>query len=342
MFSPLTIKKNRIEELDRFDNTNVVNSTTATKHGGLGIPSQQVTQGDNLDGTIVIQAWPQTDYVACTGRGGGEKWHLWCGESDGVSTWFQLCVPTADNQLNVGGGADYGTSYGFPVNYLNTSTGVDKGQIGISFRVRPNAGGTAYDGIVLFNSGSTYDWTDPQPIRIAYSVDMTAGVGKASLNGETVDVLQLNRKNNTGAPNPIMFSNLTIGVVRNAIITYGYSNATFDEAVPSGSFSEISYYTSSLLQDELNLITAQPYGSPSNVLSNKQPQIHYVIREDNKEQTSGNTLSGQLNGVFAYPNEGTEPNTDLAQLKTVSDYANFVVTSGSVYDGGNNEYRERL
>ena len=341
MFTPLAIHKNRIAELDRFDNTNVVNSTTATKRGGLAIPSQQVTQGDNLDGTIVVQAWPQTDYLACTGRGGGEKWHLWCGESDGVQTWWQLCIPTADNQVNVGGGADYGTSYGYPVDYLSTTNGVLKGQIGISFRVRPNASSNL-DGIVLINSGSTYDWTDPQPIRIAYSVDMTAGVGRCSINGETADVLQLPRKNVGGIPDPLMFTNLTEGTVRNVFITHGYSPATFDEAIPSGSFSEMSYYTSSLLQDELNLITAQPYGSPSNVLSNKQPQIHYVIREDNKEQTSGNTITGQLNGVFAYPNEGTETSSDLAQLKTVSDYANFVVTSGSVYDGGNNDYRARL
>lgn len=341
MFTPLAIHKNRIDEIDRFDNTNVVNSTTATKAGGLAIPAQNSTQANNVDGTVVVQAWPSTDYLACTGRGGGEKWHLWCAENVPFGTWWQLCIPTADNQLNVGGYTDYGTGWGFPENYVGPS-GVLKGQIGISFRTEPAAAGTNYDGIVLINSGSIYDWNDPQPIRIAYSVDMTAGVARASINGETADVLQVNRKNNVVAANPLMFTNLTNPTQEDVTCTFGYSVSTYDEAIPSGSFSEISYYTSSLLQDELNVITAQPFGSPSNILSNKQPQIHYVVREENKEQTAGNTITGQLNGVFAYPNEGTEQISDYSQLKTVSSYTDFVVTSGSAYDGGNNQWRERL
>jgi len=329
MFSPLTIKKNRIEELDRFDNSSV-SLSTSTKYGGLGIPAQSVTQGSDLDGTIVVQAWPNSDYVATT-SGGHQKWHLWNVEGTAVQTWWALCIPTADNQLNVGGGSDYPG--------IDNTNGVLKGQIGVSFRQRPN-GGANDDGIILLNSGSVYDWTDPQPITIAYTVDMTAGVAKASINGETATVLQLDRAAVPGATDPLMFSNLS-KTASPVAITAGYSFVRFTSAIPSGSFSQFSYYTSSMTQDELNVITGQPYGEPFNVLD-KQPQLYYLIREDEKVQTSGNTITGQLNGVFAYQNKGTETNSDVSQMKTVSNTANFIVTSGSVYDGGIDDYRGRI
>lgn len=330
MFTPLTIHKNRIEELDRFDNSGVTTSTSQ-KYGGLGIPAQANTQGNNLDGTLIVQSWPNSDNVKTTSSG-HQKYQLFCAEGTTYSTWWQLCIPTADNQLNVGAYTDYPGVLG--------SSGVLKGQIGVSFRQR-QAGGVNDDGIILFNSGSVYDWTNPQPITIGYSVDMTAGVGKASINGETATVLQADRAAAPGASNPLMFTNLTTTVAGPVVITHGYSYVRFPQAIMSGSVSQIIYYSEALNQDELNTITNQPYGDTLNVLD-KQPAFYYLIREEEKVQTAGASLTGQLNGVFAYPNKGTDTSSGISQLKSISNTAGFTITSGSVLDTGIEDYRQRI
>jgi len=329
MFTPLANKKNRVEELDRFDNSSVTISTSQ-KRGGVAVPSQDITQGNNLDGTIVVQAYPNSDYVASSANG-SKQFFLFTGELDGLSTWWEMSIPVADNQLNVGGGSDY--------TGIDNTLGVLKGQIGVSFRQR-KGGGTNQDGIILFNSGSVYDWTNPTPITLAYSVDMTNFVARCSINGETATVLQLNRSGG-GATDPLMFTNLSTTANYPVIMTMGYSPNIRWSSIGSGSYSQLSYYTSSLYQDELNLITGQIYGDTINVLD-KEPQIYYSIREDEKEQTTGNTITGQLNGVFAYPNKGTLTDAELAQLKTVNDVTNYDITSGSVYDSGIQNYRSRI
>ena len=330
MFTPLTIHKNRIEEVDRFDNSGVT-SGTADKPGGYGVPSQNVTQGNNLDGTIITQVWPNSDDTK-DGGGGNGQFFTFTGEGDTYSTWWSLSIPTADNQMNVGGGSDYPG--------VDNTLGVLKGQIGVSFRQRPSGGGNE-DGIILLNSGSIYDWTDPQPITIAYSVDMTAGVAKASINGETATVTQINRTSNPDATDPLMFTNLTTTVSSPIFMTMGYGEKVRRASLGSGSYSQLAYYTSSLTQDELNVITGQVYGDTLNVLD-IQPQFYYHLREENKEQTSGNTIPHQLNGVFAFPNEGTLTDSELAQIKTVNGASGLVITSGSVFDGGSQQYQERI
>lgn len=330
MFTPLAIHKNRIQELDRLNNSSV-STGTAAKRGGYGVPSQDNTQNANLDGTIVVQAWPNSDDVKTT-TAGHQKYHLWTCEGTVLSTWWQLCIPTADNQLNVGAYTDYPGVLG--------SSGVLKGQIGVSFRQR-QGGGINQDGIILFNSGSVYDWTNPQPITIAYSVDMTAGVGKASIDGQTATVLQADRSAAPGATDPLMFTNLTTSTVSAIAMTHGYSFVRFPQAIASGSVSQVLYYDSALNQDELNLITGQPWGEQLDILS-KQPEFYYLITQEEKVQTSGNTITGQLNGVFAFENKGKSVAAGLSQLKSVSDTTGFTITSGSVFDTSTQDYRGRI
>lgn len=335
MFRPLTNNKNNTIEVDRFDNSGITADTT-DKANGLSTASQPTTFGTDLDGTIVVSAFPNSDYITSTG-GGQAQYFLFTAEGTSCSTWFGLSIPTADNMLNIGSYTNYSP-------YLGTS-GVLKGQLGVAFRQRPNCGDNR-DGIILINSGSIYDWDNPTPITIAYSVDMTAGTVKCSVNGETANILQLNRDDGKpDATEPMFFSNIMIGSAnRNGYLAQGFSPEIRKQTTSSGSFSEFCYYTSSLNQDELNTIAGQRYGDPTNVLD-KQPQIRYRYTEENKtDATQGPSVPHQLNGNTAYINLGTylDSQADVTRIKTIKETANMSITSGSVYDMESRDYKTRI
>jgi len=332
MFRPLTYNKNNTIEIDRFDNT-AITPSSGDKANGYQVPEQDVTQGNNLDGAWVISAYPNSDYK--TGLGGGQdQYFLFSAEGQQASTWFSLAIPTADNQLNIGPYTDYSPYLG--------SSGVLKGQIGVGIRQRPNAGSN-YDGIILINSGSIYDWNNPQPITIAYSVDMTAGTELCAVNGVSASALQIDRAGQGGAPtDPMQFTNLTTTSTTQdkAWLAFGFSPNIRKASTPSGSFAEFAYYTSSLNQDELNRISGQRYGDPTNVLD-KQPQILYRFGGD-KELTTGTAVTHQLEGITAFPNLGSYTEEVLSQCKTVKETADMVIASASVYDMEIEEYRPRI
>lgn len=335
MFSPLTFNKNNTIEIDRFDNSGITPDTT-DKANGYSTAAQPTTQGNNLDGTIVVAAYPNSDYN--TGTSGGQgQWFLFSAEGQFYSTWFSLSIPTADDQLNIGNYTNYSP-------YLGTS-GVLKGQIGIGVRQRP-AGGTNYDGIILINSGSIYDWNNPTPITLAYSVDMTASSSLCSINGQTANVLQIPRSITPAPTDPMQFTNLTTTLSNgneSVFLAFGFSPQVRKQQSPDGSFSEWAYYTSSLNQDELNIITGQRYGDPTNVLP-KQPQLMYRFHEDQKQQAAGPTAPHQLNGVTDFPNigNGFVGASDVNQIHTIKETANMVISSGSVYDMESRDYKTRI
>jgi hypothetical protein len=240
--------------------------------------------------------------------------------------------------LNIGPGSDY--------TGIDNTTGVLKGQIGVNIRQRPGGGGANYDGIILFNSGSVYDWNNPTPITIAYSVDMAATSSLCSINGETATVTQIDRAGQGGAPtDPMQFTNLTTTNLAGSdvYLAFGYSPQIRQQTSISGSFNEWAYYTSSLNQDELNIITGQRYGDPTNVLD-KQPQLMYRLHEELKKQSSGPTAPYQLNGVFDFPNigNGFGGAIDVSQIHTIKKIPEMVISSGSVYDTEIKEYRARI
>lgn len=337
MFAPLTFNKNNTIEIDRFDNSGITPDTTG-KPNGYSTAAQPTTQGPNLDGTFVVAAFPNSDYN--TGTSGGQgQWFLFSAEGTSKSTWFGLAIPTLDNQLNIGSYTNYSP-------YLGTS-GVLKGQIGIGIRQRRNNRGYFNDdGIILINSGSIYDWNNPTPITIAYSVDMTASSSLCSINGETATVLQIPRSSTPPPTDPMQFTNLTGNAPDNdeaCYLAFGFSPQIRQQQCPSGSFSEWAYYTSSLNQDELNIITGQRYGDPTNVLD-KQPQLMYRFQEELKQQSSGPSAPWQLNGVFDFPNigNGFVGEGDVTQIHTIKKTPNMVISSGSVYDMETEEYRTRI
>tara|TARA_A100001201_G_scaffold136854_1_gene126232 strand:- start:187 stop:1188 length:1002 start_codon:yes stop_codon:yes gene_type:complete len=332
MFTPLTFNKNNTIEVDRFDNSGIT-PDTSDKANGYSTAAQPTTQGNNLDGTFVVSAFPNSDYATGT-QGGQDQWFLFSAEGNSCQTWFGLAIPTADNMANIGNYTNYSP-------YLGTS-GVLKGQITIGVRQRQNCGNNN-DGIILINSGSIYDWDNPTPITLAYSVDMTSNTALCSINGETADVLQIGRQDGKPDPtDPMQFTNLTTRDSDDIYLAFGFSPKIRRQSTPSGSFSEWGYYTSSLNQDELNTITGQRYGDPTNVLD-KQPQLMYRFQEDLKQQSGGPSAPHQLNGKFDFPNigNGFVGEADVEQIHTIKETADMAITSGSVYDMETINYKPR-
>jgi hypothetical protein len=309
MFTPLAIHKNRITEINRFDNT-VVATSTSQKVGGYFQNRNAYFAGKN-EGTIVVQAWPNSDDLRYNGTGTNRfKWMFWNSDS-ATSGWFSICVATDDN-IQIGAGSNY--------TLLDNTLGWKKGQMGVQCRFRPSY---IADGLILINSGSTYDWTDPQPIRIAFTCDNTAQKYSCSLNGETAVVVEEAR---SGDPDWTGYQFLS-DLGGDVDVSLGYSNTTFKEILMSGSYYEWSFYNTPLTQSEMNTITSQPYGQPSNVLTT-QPDVHYVFTEENKSAT------------LTYDSFGTDVSyTDdmSTEFQTAGQ-----ITSGSVFDAGTKDYRTRL
>ena len=173
MFSPLTFNKNQNIKVDRFSPTNYPAASTSNKRQGVGLPASGYwNQGPgNADGTIVVFAYPNSDYVPATG-GGEFKWMLWETSATGYSAWSQFYINT-ENGTQIGSSGNY-TILG--------ASGALKGSYMVQIRERSTGGGNN-DALLLLDSGSYYDWTDPQPVRIAWSYDRGSDTYKGSLNG---------------------------------------------------------------------------------------------------------------------------------------------------------------
>ncbi len=345
MFTPLAYNKNTQIEIDRFDNSGY-STDTSVKAMGIGIPDTDfysIGSGCNA-GTIAVQAFPNASDTKSP-YGAESKWLFWSHEASSVSAWWQLYIAGADN-TQIGGGSNY--------SMLDNTVGTPKGGFFVSLRERSGGGGNN-DGLLWLNSGSDwasgeglYDWDNPEPIRIAITfkkdTPVNEGTFYASLNGQTMTATWENRSGYNVQARKWLCDICPTG--QDVKIGHGYSTKVQRTGVDSGSFSEITYFTSSLSQEEMNAITAQPYGAPLNFLSKRndaskenEANVDYVIRQENKVQTSGDTITSQLNGVFAYANKGQTSDAPT-QAKTVADsLAN--VTSGSALNTELDEYRLR-
>ena len=344
MFTPLAYNKNTQIEVDRFDNSDY-STDTSVKAMGIGIPDTDFYSiGSNcFPGTIAVQAFPNAPDTKSP-YGAETKWLFWSHErANSSAAWWQFYIAGDDN-TQIGGGSNY--------TMLDNTVGTPKGGFFISLRGRSSG---QFDGLCWLNSGSNwasgeglYDWDNPEPVRIAltFKKDEPAGIGTflASLNGETMTATFEDRSGYTVGNKKWLCDTCPTG--EDVKIGHGYSPRVQRTGVDSGSFSEIAYFTSSLSQEELNTITAQPYGQPLDVLGKRndasktnQANVSYVIREENKVQTSGDTITSQLDGVFAYENKGQTSDAP-SQAKTVADSL-ASVTSGSAVNTELGEYRLR-
>tara|TARA_R110000803_G_scaffold84955_1_gene151227 strand:+ start:4920 stop:5855 length:936 start_codon:yes stop_codon:yes gene_type:complete len=311
MFTPLANSKNRTTEIDRLDNS-VVASNTSTKVGGYKIDSNTYWN-DKSEGTFVVSAFPNSSDLRYSNLSNGNrfKWMFLNFEGDS-SGWFSPCIAT-ENNIQIGGPDNY------PPGVLDIN-GWNKGQMGVQCRF--TVGGTA-DGLILINSGSTYDWDNPTPITIAFGVSDASQLYNCSINGETAAVVQYARNSDPDWDGYQWVNSLS----GNSSVTFGYSPGDFDEILMSGSYYEFNFYESPLNQEEMNTITGQPYGLPTNVL-NKQPDIRYVLTQENKDAAN------------EFSNLGTD-GSYTQKLKPQFETAGQI-TSGSVFDSGIQDYRERL
>lgn len=308
MFFPLGNFKNKAAEVDRFDNT-VVTTSTSAKTGGFRVPPDSFF-GSSAQGTIVVSAWPNSNDFRYNGSGDNRfKWMF--ANFEGANSWFSLCVAGADN-IQIGSYTNYPTLLG--------TSGWRNGQIGVQTRFYTPS---VADGLILIDSGSTYNFGVDGPITIAFSVNTTSQKYYASINGETKAVVQEARSSDPDWSGYDWFNQLGGSSPQ---LTFGYSPGDFPEILMSGSYYDFSYYTTPLNQSEMNIVTAQPYGSPTNVLDT-QPEVYYRMVQDNKSATR------------EFQNLGTQAGVN--NMTTVFQTAGQI-TSGSVYDAGSIRYRTRV
>jgi len=334
MFTPLAQNKNVSIKVDRF-NSELWPTDTSVKRLGVGIPASTYwTPGPGTeDGTIVVQAYPNSDYIPAPGGNGEFKFYLWTSENGNQSAWNQFYIATQNN-------TQIGNQSGYPTLLDGNVDGLLRGSFAVTIRER-STGGNNNDALVILNSGSYYQWTgtDLEPVRIAYTYDRTSDVFRASLNGETMTTDFESRGSDDLGTDKWITDIAPAGT--DQFNTMGFSQKINTRGANSGSFSEFAYYSSSLSQDELNVITNQLYGQPTDVLD-KKPQVLYRVREEQKETENGSTsLANTLTGDTAYPNLGTVTNSELSQLKTILQYPSGSITSGSILNTQNEEYYPR-
>lgn len=318
MFTPLAYSKNRFTDLEyRADNSSIASSTSA-KSGGYRVAADSYWT-TKTEGTIVVSAFPNSDDLRYSGTSGNRfKWMFanWEGASSG---WFSPCIAT-ENNIQVGSAGDYS---------LLGASGWKKGQIGVQCRFITT--GTA-DGLILINSGSTYDWNNPTPITIAFTCDVTAQKYSCAINGETAVVVEEARGTGKTPPSPDPdWSGYDFIADMSAHPTLAWSDSpgAFDEILMSGSYYEFSFYETPLTQAEMNYVTSQTWGSPTNVLDT-QPEIRYRFTPENKNASDG-SFSQIGSDQVSMTNNATRFSANANQL-----------TSGSVWDGSNLDYRTRL
>ena len=338
MFTPLTFQKNAAIQVDRMNNSG--SASTSTKQLGYGVArNPYLLANSGSDCTIVVQAWPNSDFDRAPAGGDDHNWIFWTGNNTNFgSTWWMLTCPTANN-TEPGPAGDY-------PNLLGTD-GIKKGQLAINSRIRPDGGGNR-DWMALINSGSIYDWTDPQPITIAIGFNHAGNEFVCAVNGESGSVVFEDRSSQTSPPinTSRFFTDMVPATstdpdinIRNLNIACGYSDLFSTRNALSGSFGEVSFYDTLLTMDEMKLVTNQPYGQPTNVL-NTQPALLYRMREELKESSTAGFVPNSINKAF--PQLGTQGGSDISQIQSViSDTATLSLDSGSVMNTQAYEYQPR-
>jgi len=99
MFTPLANKKNRIEEVDRF-NSFIYSDSTSAKQCGLGydVGTANKYLYNFSTGSVVIQCWPNSDDPrAATSGNNREKYLLFNLTNNNTSArkWWQFYIATA-------------------------------------------------------------------------------------------------------------------------------------------------------------------------------------------------------------------------------------------------------
>ena len=340
MFTPLTFQKNAAIQVDRLDNSGITPSTSAKKLG-YGLPSNSylLTERGN-DTTFVVQAWPNSDVDSNLSGGDGHNWVLTQATATGCSSnWWMLSIPT-DNNTEPGPAGNYPTLLG--------TDGIKKGQLCINSRLRPACTGDR-DWVGLINSGSIYDWDDPQPITVAIGLRHSDETFVCAVNGVSASVVFENRNNKTTPAISGLrgFNDLIPPTTtdpdtnsRPQDMNLGYSSLFSTEVALSGSFSEWVFYDRLLTMDEMKLVTNQPYGQPLNVIDT-EPTLHFRFREELKVTTTAAFVPEQIENK-AFDNLGTQTGADVNQMQSVVGPLGGVLDSGSVMNTQVYEYQDRV
>jgi hypothetical protein len=324
MFSPLANNKPFINnEVDR--NSSSVNAKTNIV-GGYRMDSPE---NDNTffeqctDFTVAIQLLVDDRVFNTNIRRDNNIFQIAAG-----SRWFQIwpCMTGLDNTFLGGAYPDL-----FPNPATAFSTWV------INYR-------TAAGKDAAFNPDLNSQFTPVEPGK-PYTFVFSAGTqhpsGSSAINGVTTTCGWQSRQGQSGndATSTDGISVIDGGTWYWSVNGYPDTAAPISQTTNNGSVCQMAFWTGSLNESEMRVVSNQQWGEPLDVV-NQQPAFHYYFREDYKVNKR-TALNGDEIANNSYNNLGTIGNQDWAQF-TLADGLNFNYSNTGSLDREIDEFRLRV
>lgn len=327
MFTPLAYNKPSVNnEVDK--NSSSVNSKTNIVGGyRMDNPNSNASFFENCtDLTIAMQVVVTDEVFNTFIRRDNNAFQISSG-----ARWFQIWpMMTGLDNSNLGSSNFYPDLFPNPAAAFSCWV--------INYRTS-----NSYD--AAFNPDMNNQFTPVEPGH-AYTFVFSAGSqhpsGSAAINGVNTVCGWQARQSQLPASDALATDGIDVidaGTWRWSVNGYSDTNAPVSQTTSNGSVAQIAFWTGSLTQDEMRVVSAQPFGEPLNVLDT-QPKFHYYFKEGNKVNKRTTLDTDEVAGN-SYDNLGTIGNQDYAQFTLVSG-SNFNTIKTESYDRELEDYRNRV
>ena len=180
-----------------------------------------------------------------------------------------------------------------------------------------------------------------KPYTFVFCMGTQHTSGSAAINGVNTTCGWQNRlSQGAGATANDSISTIDgAGPWRWSVNGYPEVGAPVSQTTNNGSVCQMAFWTGSLNESEMKVVSNQQWGEPLDVV-NQQPAFHYYFREDYKVNKR-TTLNGDEIAGNSYNNLGTIGNQDWAQF-TLADGVNFNYSNTGSLDREIDEFRLRV
>lgn len=180
-----------------------------------------------------------------------------------------------------------------------------------------------------------------KPYTFVFSMGTQHTSGSAAINGVNTTCGWQNRlSQGAGATANDSISTIDSGGTwRWSVNGYPDTAAPVSQTTNNGSVCQMAFWTGSLNESEMRVVSNQQWGEPLDVVD-QQPAFHYYFREDYKVNKR-TALDGDEIAGNSYNNLGTVGNQDYAQY-TLADGLNFNYTNTESLDREIDEFRTRV
>ena len=245
--------------------------------------------------------------------------------------WFQIWpMMTGLNNTNLGSSNFYPDLFPNPASAFSCWV--------VNYRT-----GNGYD--AAYNPDMTNLFTPVEPGH-AYTFVFSAGSqhpsGSSAINGVNTVCGWQGRQSQLGPTDVLATDGIDVidaGTWRWSVNGYPDTGAPVSETTSNGSVAQMAFWTGSLTQDEMRVVSAQPFGEPLNVLDT-QPSFHYYFKKGYKVNKR-TALDGDEIAGNSYDNLGTIGNQNYAQF-TFASGSNFDCIETQSYDRELEDYRDRV